>query len=449
MNNPIIWAAVSGLVVFLAMGGLMLMTRNSETNEGAVAALQWFRHEFGKWFAGTSVLMLAWVVAIWAIWVGIHWDMGFAETMAPSPEDIPIYRQAGVVISLGCVLLLSLSTWSFRMKAKASGAVLALMWVASSVASYSHGVGETTRRFEDQYVVASAIEAAQDQPEESRAATEERLERNRTRIIADRDAEIAPLRSASEALQDDGVEGISTADSAAIRGYQDQINAIVEAYRPRIQAIDDQLISLATATSAPSQTDVVTTAQETQKFNALFATLAGRNASGEINEERALLIQKWYSIFWPMLVTALGVLPAVLLQLHWHAAKRRPEFRTSGDEVSYEIDGETLSEEEIKEAVEAKRRRQEAGQKAAETRKANAQREQVMAFLDADPWKVQMHDRIWGMHLSGMPASEIANSIGWTPQEFENNLRILFFPDQIEAINSVRKDGGSYDVAAE
>ena len=424
------------------------MTSQTHNEHWAITLMLWLRHEFGKWFAGTTILLIAWVIAGAAIWVGVHWDMDFAVSIMPEGGNEKVYQIAGATISLACVFGLALCFWAWRMGSKWSSAGLLLIWTFCTVASYSHAIGVNAQRFESQYVVATALEAAQDQPEVNREARQEQLEAARARIIADRDAEIAPLNERAQRLEDDGVDGIGSGERASIESYQQRIDAILAEYRPRIQAIDDQMLALLTPTDAVAQTDIVEGARETQKFNPLFSMIAGRDDNGNVREGAARWLSKAFAIFWPSLITLLGVLPAILLNLHSAAAARRPEY-SMGNEASYEINGETLSEDEISEAVEQRRRRKEAAQKAAETRKTNAQREEVLAFLDADPWKLQMHDRIWGMHLSGMPASEIAQSVGWTPQEFENNLRILFFPDQIEAINAVRKDGGSLDVAAE
>lgn len=399
---------------------------------------EWWRDHFAAWFAGSFVMASLFLCIIVSIGVGMFFDGEYAKRWSPNPEWDFVFQLFGWSISWFMILGSAAGVKAISDEAKVAGAILLTVSVFFTLLSVTQSIGIVALTAQDMAAKADTYERVTQQVQTTNTNRIDELNRQRAALEKERDNAIANIERTLANTEDDGIAGIGSSDLEFIALQRQKVIDLRAEYRERIQAISDKILNEYQVDTLPIQN--APQERPPSRFDPVIDVLGWILTLGNPTDAFKEGLTIVYVTFWSLGCPLMGQMLSVFLVITRHASKKKCRSDLTQSEY-IEIDGETLTEDEIIGAIEARRKRQQAGQKGAQTKKVNRELQHIAKVLRKkvnDEVVLMNHERmnlVRTLKKNGLIREEIAKAAGYANlNEFDNWVRLIFDSEEARGI---------------
>lgn len=429
MNNPILLATASGLVVFLAMGGLMLMTRNKGAD-----FFEWWREHFAGWFANSFVLAILFFLIICTMLIGMHFDGIYLRRWAQTEDLKPFFQVLGWCVSLLMTFCLATSVIARNRGHKAASRMFFTVGVFFACLSTMQSIGIVALKSDEMRLQHEAYTSAIENTETVNHGRMEFLRNQRDGLIAERDEALANIERTLANTEDDGIAGIGSGDLAFIENQRAQVREIRDEYRQRIEEVDQLILAeISAPTVNETITDVMSPPAQFDSVIEIVARFVTLGAEPSVKLRESLTIA--YLVILALVCPLMGPLLSCYLLI---VQKKKPATQTG---EALEINGEQVDPEEVAHAWQKHQNQKDGAQKRAETLRMNRELEHIAKKLrkkSDDEIVLKTYERmqlVRTLKSNGLVCGEIAKGAGYSNlNEFKNWVDLLFSKEEAKSI---------------
>jgi hypothetical protein len=284
----------------------------------AASAFRWCRDHAARIIGSFTAFTFMWIAVGIAVAVGFYWDGIWARNQAAAGlEDS--FQAGGWVVRIWTVFALVGVVALFRQGAKVLGGLFFVTWLMTSIMAYGHVLGFIATGQNERYAAGAAVENVVEISNEGLDDKLALIATQKEQIRADRDADVAALERALDALINDGS---AANDAEATAQYTPLIQGVRNDARAELQALDAQERELTlanTETKLQANQEQVTAV----KFDPLYVWVAGWFMPDQSDASLRVVAQR-IGAFWAFLIEFIaGAGPAMLYAAHSHFSDRR------------------------------------------------------------------------------------------------------------------------------
>lgn len=284
----------------------------------AASAFRWCRDHAARIIGSFTAFTFMWIAVGIAVAVGFYWDGIWARNQAAAGlEDS--FQAGGWVVRIWTVFALVGVVALFRQGAKVLGGLFFVTWLMTSIMAYGHVLGFIATGQNERYAAGAAVENVVEISNEGLDEKLALIATQKEQIRADRDADVAALERALDALINDGS---AANDAEATAQYTPLIQGVRNDARVELQALDAQERELTlanTETKLQANQEQVTAV----KFDPLYVWVAGWFMPDQSDASLRVVAQR-IGAFWAFLIEFIaGAGPAMLYAAHSHFSDRR------------------------------------------------------------------------------------------------------------------------------